>query len=59
MNDTERDDPKDHSKLGFLYWNQRAKDGRKVGSGVYIWKILFTFEDGHKETIIVKTGIKR
>lgn len=59
MNDPERDDPKDHSKLGFLYWNQRAKNGRKVGSGVYIWKILFTFEDGHKETIIVKTGIKR
>ena len=55
----ERDDPKEHSKLGFLYWNQRAKNGRKVGTGVYIWKILFTFEDGHKETIVVKTGIKR
>ena len=49
----------DQSKLGFLYWDQRTKSGRKVGTGVYIWKILFTFDDGHKETVFVKTGIKR
>lgn len=59
MDHAERDDAKDHSKLGFLYWDQRAKNGRKVGTGVYIWKIFFTFDDGHKETIVVKTGIKR
>ncbi len=59
MDDPERLIPEDQSKLGFLYWNQRTKKGRKVGTGVYIWKILFTFDDGYKETVFVKTGIKR
>ena len=46
-------------RQGFLHWNQRSDKGRKVGTGIYIWKILFTFDDGHKETRIVKTGIYR
>lgn len=48
-----------YEKLGYLYWNQRSNKGRKVGTGVYIWKILFTFENGHKETITLKSGIRR
>lgn len=59
MEEPKRIIPEDQSRLGFLYWNQRAKKGRKVGTGVYIWKILFTFDDGYQETVIVKTGIKR
>ena len=46
-------------KQGYLHWNQRSDRGRKAGTGIYIWKILFTFDDGHKETRIVKTGIYR
>ena len=59
MEDPERLVAEDQSRLGFLYWDQRSKKGRKVATGVYIWKILFTFDDGYKETVIVKTGIKR
>ncbi len=47
------------TSLGFLYWNQRSEKGRKIGPGIYIWKILFTFEDGHKELRIITTGIVR
>ena len=46
-------------QLGFLHWNQRSEKGRKVGTGIYIWKIFFKFEDGHKETRIIKTGVYR
>ena len=59
MEEPERTIPEDQSRLGFIYWNQRSKEKRKVGTGVYIWKILFTFDDGYQETVIVKTGIKR
>ena len=54
-----RANPDDQSKLGFLHWNQRSEKGRRAGTGIYIWKILFTFEDGHKETRTIKTGIYR
>ena len=46
-------------KQGYLHWNNRSEKGRKVGTGIYIWKIFFKFEDGHKESRIVKTGIYR
>ena len=59
MDQPNRNDPTDHSKLGFLRWNERSEKGRKVGTGIYIWKIFFKFEDGHKETRTVKTGIYR
>ena len=46
-------------RQGYLHWNNRSEKGRKVGTGIYIWKIFFKFEDGHKETRIVKTGVYR
>jgi hypothetical protein len=49
----------DRTKQSFLHWNQRSDKGRRVGTGIYIWKILFKFEDGHKETRTVKTGVYR
>ena len=49
----------DRSKLSFIYWDQLSDKGRKAGTGVYIWRINFTFDDGHKETVTVKTGIMR
>jgi len=54
-----RGKPGDLFRQGYLHWNKRSDKGRKAGTGVYIWKIFFKFEDGHKETRIVKTGIYR
>ena len=54
-----RGKPGDLFRQGYLHWNKRSEKGRKAGTGVYIWKIFFKFEDGHKETRIVKTGIYR
>ena len=49
----------DRSKQSFLYWDQQSNKGRKVGTGVYIWRINFTFDDGHKEIVTVRTGVLR
>ena len=59
MDDPARGDSNDKFKQSFLHWDQRSKQGRLVGTGVYIWKINFKFKDGHKETRNVKTGIYR
>ncbi|MBR3668686.1 MAG: hypothetical protein IKN70_01540 [Fibrobacter sp.] len=59
MDQSSRGGPGSQFKQGYLHWNQRSDRGRKAGTGIYIWKILFTFDDGHKETRIVKTGIYR
>ncbi|MBR6124871.1 VWA domain-containing protein [Candidatus Saccharibacteria bacterium] len=59
MEQSVRGKASDLFRQGFLHWNNRSEKGRKVGSGIYIWKIFFKFEDGHKETRVVKTGIYR
>ena len=59
MDQSIRGKPGDLFRQGYLHWNKRSDKGRKAGTGVYIWKIFFKFEDGHKETRIVKTGIYR
>ena len=59
MDQSIRGNSGDLFKQGYLHWNNRSEKGRKVGTGIYIWKIFFKFEDGHKETRIVKTGIYR
>lgn len=46
-------------KLAYLYWDQRTENDRKVGTGIYIWKIFFKFNDGHAEIRTLRTGIKR
>ena len=59
MEQTIRGKPGDLFRQGYLHWNKRSEKGRKAGTGVYIWKIFFKFEDGHKETRIIKTGVYR
>ena len=59
MDNPVRGDSKNPAKQGFLHWDQRSEKGRKVGTGIYIWKIFFKFEDGHKETRTIKTGVYR
>lgn len=59
LNDPVRQIPNSRAKMSFLRWNQESDEGRKVGTGVYIWKIKFIFDDGHVETRTLKTGVKR
>ena len=59
MDNPVRGDSKNPAKQGFLHWDQRSENGRKVGTGIYIWRIVFKFKDGHKETRTIKTGIYR
>ena len=59
MDQSIRGKPGELFRQGYLHWNKRSEKGRHAGTGVYIWKIFFKFEDGHKETRIVKTGIYR
>ncbi len=59
MLDEIRGTQNDHAKLAFIEWNQRSDKNRRVGTGVYIWRIDFKFKDGHSEYRILKTGIKR
>ena len=48
------------TKSGFINhipWNLRDINGRKVGSGVYIWKVNIQFESGKRESFILKSGV--
>lgn len=47
-------------RASYLVWNMRNQTGRKVGSGVYIWRVEFRFPEGGKtESRIIKTGVTR
>lgn len=60
LNDPKRLIPGTRSHISYLSWNQRSDDDRKVGTGVYIWKITFIFDNGkHTETRTLRTGVKR
>lgn len=59
MEESIRSKSDDRTKQSFLHWNQRSDKGRRVGTGIYIWKIRFKFEDGHKEMRTIKTGVFR
>ena len=54
-----RGNDKNRAKIGYLSWNHRSNRDRKVGTGVYIWRIDFKFKDGHTEYRILKTGYLR
>ena len=54
-----RGNDKNRAKIGYLTWNHRSDKDRKIGTGVYIWRIDFKFKDGHTEYRILKTGYMR
>ena len=54
-----RGNDQNRAKIGYLVWNHRSNEDRKVGTGVYIWRIDFKFKDGHTEYRILKTGYMR
>lgn len=43
----------------YLIWDQKDKNGRMVGQGVYIWKMNFRFAGGRQEVRFLRTGIMR
>lgn len=59
LEDDDLANPENSTHFGYIEWDQRTKRGRLAGTGVYIWKIKFLFDDGHKETRTVRTGIRR
>ncbi len=45
--------------VSFIRWDTKTLEKRLAGSGVYIWKIKFRFEDGHVEWRTIRSGIRR
>jgi hypothetical protein len=59
LEDDDLANPENSTHFGYIEWDQRNNKDGLVGTGVYIWKIKFRFDDGHKETRTVRTGIRR
>jgi hypothetical protein len=45
--------------LSFLAWNLKDSRGLKVGNGVYVWKVVFSFKTGKQEIRYIRTGVTR
>jgi len=45
--------------VSWLVWNQKNTEGSFVGSGVYIWKVIFRFDTGDEQISFYKQGIIR
>ena len=45
--------------VSFLVWDQKDKRGQLAGQGVYVWKVVFSFENGKQEVRYTRTGIMR
>ncbi len=45
--------------MNYIPWDQRDEKGKKVGSGVYIWKIILEYNSGRSEVFQIKTGVLR
>jgi hypothetical protein len=43
----------------FLIWNQKDLTGKYVGSGVYIWRVLYRMQDGTSRLEDYRQGIAR
>ncbi len=43
----------------YLQWDQRDSKGQLVGTGVYVWKVIFTLDDGRTEILMTRTGLIR
>lgn len=46
-------------EVSYLVWDLKDDHGRKAGQGVYIWKVLFTFDSGKQEVQYTRTGVMR
>ncbi|HLP41720.1 MAG TPA: hypothetical protein VK465_09460, partial [Fibrobacteria bacterium] len=43
--------------VSWIPWNQRDRKGQRVGQGVYVWRVVFTYEKGKQEIMYTRTGI--
>ncbi|MDQ3000428.1 MAG: hypothetical protein M3Y08_04075, partial [Fibrobacterota bacterium] len=51
----------DKGQVSFLVWDMKNSAGNKVGQGVYVWKVAFTFTEKNKrsEVMYTRTGVIR
>lgn len=45
--------------VSYLVWDLKDSKNRKAGQGVYIWKVIFRFENGKQEIQYTRTGLMR
>jgi hypothetical protein len=45
--------------VSYLVWDMKDSKNQKAGQGVYIWKVLFSFENGKQEIQYTRTGVMR
>jgi|GEM_PF-2522784 len=45
--------------VSYLVWNLRDKKDQRVGQGVYIWKVTFSFDDRSQKVQFTKMGVVR
>lgn len=45
--------------VSYLVWDLKDSKNQKAGQGVFIWKVLFTFEGGKQEIQYTRTGVMR
>jgi len=43
----------------FLWWDMRDRHGQLAGQGVYVWKVVFRFQNGKQEIRYIRTGLMR
>jgi hypothetical protein len=45
--------------VSYLLWDLHDQKGQRAGQGVYVWKVLFTFENHKQEVQYTRTGVLR
>jgi fibro-slime domain-containing protein len=45
--------------VSYLVWNLKDKKGRHAGQGVYVWKMVFLFDNNKQEIRYTRTGVLR
>ncbi len=48
-----------YGAMHYLFWNVRGQDARKVGTGVYIWRVIIRYGSGMRERYMLKSGLIR
>jgi hypothetical protein len=46
-------------QVSYLVWDLKDDNGHRAGQGVYVWKVLFRFENGKQEVQYTRTGVVR
>lgn len=45
--------------VSYLVWDLKDWRGQRAGQGVFVWKVLFTFDNGKQEVEYTRTGVVR